>query len=354
MFIKIQTTNSPHSGANGLIDAIYIAATAAADTTPTPYNSAWYQSWKVIDNSVAGGMTSVHQSNYRTTTTGPSIRLVADCGITSTTGEKRQFDMTFNNSAYISTLAPKWGITTTNGSSSSQLTNLTNYLNNSSGARKDSYTSGYSTDNYVYYINCQADFIWIVAQFNYGTTIANNWFSKVVGCCNLDDATGYDHSGGGHFPAAGLYHTITNSTSYAGVSYNDLKYSILNFQDSRNDKGLGDVFTTSASLYKGATTYFLQNLITYLDEYAAINDTEHLKSSWDSQGFDRPTINDIPLYHPLNGMPYRPYKGLYMLGTHRAASTDNLSRFSQKFYQVGNKKYFIFQKFSQVFALRIN
>ena len=101
MFIKIQTTNSPHFGANGLIDAVHIAATAAAGTTPTPYNSAWYQSWKVIDNSVAGGMTSVHQSNYRTSTTSPSIRLVADCGLTSITGEKRQFDLTFNNYNYV-------------------------------------------------------------------------------------------------------------------------------------------------------------------------------------------------------------------------------------------------------------
>lgn len=354
MFIKIQTTNSPLFGANGLIDAIYIAATAAAGTTPTPYNSAWYQSWKVIDNSVAGGMTSVEQSNYRSSTANPLIRLVADCGITSTTGEKRQFQMKCGSSSYVSALAPSWGITTINGSSSSQLTNLTNYSNNSSSARRDSFTSGFTADNYVFYINCQADFIWVVAQFNYGNTIANNWYSKVVGCCNLDDATGYDHSGGGHFPAAGLYHTGTSSTSGTGAVYADLRYSVLNYQDSRNDKGLGDVFTTSASLYKGGTTYFLQNLITYLDEYAAINDTEHLKSSWDGQGFDRPTINDVPLYYPLNGMPYRPYKGLFMLGTHRAASTDNLSRFSQKFYEVGNKKYFIFQKFSQVFALRIN
>lgn len=352
MFIKIQTTNSPHHGASGIIDAIYIAATAAAGTTPTPYNSSWYQSWKVIDNSVAGGMTSVAQSNYRTGSSNPSIRLVANCGITPITGEKRQFEL--SKSTYSNSLNPKWGITTTNGAHSNQLSALSQYSSNASSVRRDSYTSSFSSDSYVYYINCQQDFIWIVSQFNYENTMGNNWYSKVIGCCNLDDATGYDHSGGGHFPAAGLYHTGTSSNNGTGAAYHDLRYSVLNYQDSRNDKGLGDVFSTTASLYKGVTTYFLQNLITYLDDYAAINDTEHLKSSWDGQGFDRPTINDIPLYHPLNGMPYRPYKGLFMLGTHRAASTDNLSRFSQKFYEVGNKKYFIFQKFSQVFALRIN
>ena len=141
MFIKIQTTNSPNFGSNGLIDAIYIAATAAAGTTPTPYNSNWYQSWKVIDNSVAGGMTSVEQSSYRTTTTSPLIRLVADCGITPVTGEKRQFQMRSGSTSYVSAVAPRWGITTINGSSSNQLSDLTNFGTNSSSASRDSYTS---------------------------------------------------------------------------------------------------------------------------------------------------------------------------------------------------------------------
>lgn len=363
MFIKIRPANTDGStGHTAVVSALWKCATADAGTTPTPYNAGWYDEFTVIDNTVAGGHTTntdttsttsgVHDSNQ-----GAYVNLFADTGVTPITGEKRYFSMQGTNttsSIYRGGIEwPRWGRANSSNGVNNQY-DLPPYVSNSSTF--DNYGGTWLANTYpyqnTYWINATSEYIYIFRDP--GTNGYQENGRHIAGCSNFDDATGYDHSGSGHFPAAGIWIGNTSSTNIGPPSYYNTFYSIINWQDSRSGRGFGSLFSVQRESAE-ASTYFLGNtFLTDATVAGSQNSTGYLKSSWDGKGFERPTLNDIALYYPRNGFPYRKYKGLFAVGTHRYVDTEVLTRFHNKYFEVGNDKYWFFQSNSQVWATKIN
>ena len=355
MFIKFKPSTSNWAGWRGVWNAVRTCATAEAGSTPT--KPTYVSDWIVVDNTVAGGWTA----NYDTTSTSSSSTglvgsMYCDTPKTSIDGGRQMhFDLYRSSTSSYGGVYFRSGMRTSSQTSGTQYRNLTQ-------------STGAGTNNYAYYwqryngsphscewiVCAQAGHVWVAKE--------EGSIRKIVGMSKLSEGAEFDYTAGSlHFPVGGLYTGGTTTTSFTYESYAINAFGIQN-QDESYGKRFNQLINWSYPINVNNNSSVTSNYVwpvagSHTNTYNAspYNGTNaYLKSTFDSQGFDRNSVNDVVFLNPLAGWNPRSLSGIKLLGWNRELSTADLRSLHGQIMEAGGKKYMIWEQGKILWGLQLN
>lgn len=354
MFIKFKPSTSSWNGWRGVWNAVKACATAEAGSTPA--KPTYINDWIVVDNTVAGGWTSNYQStSTSSSTTGLVGSIYCDTPKTAVDGKQIHFDLYRAGTSTYGGVYFRSGMRTSSSTSGTQFTNLTHNTGNGTSNYAYYYQNRNSNPNSCDWIVCaQAGHIWVAKE--------ENSIRKIVGVSQLSEGAEFDYEAGSlHFPAGGLYTGGLSTTTFSYESYGVTAYGIQNqdesygkrFNQLKNWNGYINVNNNSSVTTAYVWPVAGSHTNTYNNQPA--NGTNaYLKSTFDSQGFDRNSVNDVVFLNPLAGWNPRSLSGIKLLGWNRELSTADLRGLHGQIMEAGNKKYMIWEQGKILWGLQLN
>lgn len=355
MFIKFKPSTSNWNGWRGVWNAVRTCATAEAGSTPA--KPSYINDWIVIDNSVAGGWTA----NYDTTatsssTTGMVGSMYCDTPKTAVDGGRRMhFDLyRGGTSSYGGTYfrAGMWTPTQTSGTNLRSLTHNTGSTANNYSYYWQRYNSSPHSVDWI--VCAQAGHVWVAKE--------ENGIRKIVGTSVLSEGAEFDYTAGSlHFPVGGLYTGGTSSTTFSYESYGVNAYGVQN-QDESYGKRFNQLINWTGYINVNNNSSVTTNYVwpvagSHTNTYnaqPANGQSAYLKSTFDAQGFDRNSVNDVVFLNPLAGWNPRSLSGIKLLGWNRELSTADLRGLHGQIMEAGGKKYMIWEQGKILWGLQLN
>lgn len=354
MFIKFKPSTSSWNGWRGVWNAVRTCATATAGSSPAKPD--YIADWIVVDNSVAGGWTA----NFDTTSTGSSTTgilgsMYCDTPKTAVDGGRRMFfDLYRAGTSTYGGVYFRSGMWTSTQTSGTNFRNLTPSTGNSTTSSYSYWMRSNSSPQSCDWIVCaQAGHVWVAKQ--------ESTYKNIVGVSVLSEGAEFDYTAGAlHFPVGGIY-SGGSGTSMNYESYSVNAYGVQN-QDESYGKRFNQLTNWSYPINVNNNNSVTNNYVwpvagSHTNTYNAAplnGDKAYLKSTFDAQGFDRNSVNDVVFLNPLAGWNPRSLSGIKLLGWNRELSTADLRGLHGQIMEAGGKKYMIWEQGKILWGLQLN
>lgn len=338
MIIKFRVNGSSSYayGWSGFAAAITTAATATAGSTPANPNINWLPEWEVIANDTAGGWL-VNRDDFSAGTNPSSgyIRLYTQSAKGSATYKTKGIQFYTNSTSqdsYYGHVQPKVYVGDASGNPIAEMWLQAYGSSQTTTARYDTWSWNYAFGSDKEYIVICTEEYFYCWQVDADLNSSTGYLYRLVGVCDHTYSSPVEaHPASQHMPFYGVGIMSSNDQGTASSSANFNMH--VSFAQHVNPNGFFNSLISGYNYYlaehekTSAPNVNSQNYITalYPNFYAnnasgTYSARQYMSSTFNTQGLESATINDIMVTGPAKGTFTRVLKGIKWAGVNRASS----------------------------------